>query len=96
MWEILEIFEFLIAELFPLINEHRFGFISVLLADDFGNSINVESEKILEFEENDIVVVGGKYRKNSNLIISDDIIKVIVDKDGIRPSNDLEKQLWQQ
>ena len=65
----------------------------LVLIDQYGNSINVESMKILEFEQNDTVLVGGKYRRNSNLIVSDKIIKVIVDKDGIRPSNDLQKQL---
>ncbi|MGI9534051.1 MAG: hypothetical protein ACR2NW_03800 [Thermodesulfobacteriota bacterium] len=63
----------------------------LILTDDYGNSINVESEEVLDFEENDILVVGGKYRKNSNLIISDEIVNVIIDKEGIRPSNDLEK-----
>ena len=63
----------------------------LVLIDQYGNSINVESMEILEFEQNDTVVVGGKYRRKSNLIVSEEIIKVIVDKDGIRPSNDLQK-----
>ena len=65
----------------------------LILVDNLGNSINVESEELLEFEQNDVVVVGGKYRRNSNLIISNEIVEVVVDKDGIRPLNDLEKQL---
>lgn len=63
----------------------------LVLIDQYGNSINVESEEMLVFEENDTVLVGGKYRRNKNLIISEEIIKVIVDKDGIRPYNDLQK-----
>ena len=65
----------------------------LVLIDQYGNSINVETEQILDFNRNDTVLVGGKYRKNSNLIISEEIVEVIIDKDGIRPLNDLEKQL---
>ena len=63
----------------------------LILTDEYGNSISVEFSGTLEFEKNDTVVVGGKYRKNKNLIISEEIVKVIVDKDGITPSNDLQK-----
>ena len=63
----------------------------LVLIDQYGNSINVESMDFLEFEQNDTVLVGGKYRRNSNIIISDEIIKVIIDKDGLRPLNVLQK-----
>ena len=63
----------------------------LVLSDNYGNTINVESEEQLFFEQNDMVLVGGKYRKNENLIISEEIIEVTVDKDGIKPLNDLEK-----
>ena len=62
----------------------------LVLIDHYGNSINVRSNETLYFEKNDTVIVGGKYRRNSNLIISDEIIEVIIDKDGIKPLNDLE------
>jgi len=62
----------------------------LVLMDQYGNSINVESEEILDFQKNDTVLVGGKYRRNSNVIISEKIIEVIIDKDGIRPLNDLQ------
>ena len=63
----------------------------LVLSDNYGNTINVEFDEQLFFEQNDIVLVGGKYRKNENLIISEEIIEVTVDKDGIKPLNDLEK-----
>lgn len=63
----------------------------LLITDEYGNSINVEFLGVLEFKENDTVVVGGKYSKNRNVIISEEVVKVILDKDGIKPAGDLRK-----
>ncbi len=61
------------------------------LADHYGNNINVELTEIPEFDKNDTVVVGGRYRKNKNIIISETVIKVTVTKDGIKPSSSFDK-----
>ena len=62
----------------------------LVLSDSQGNTINVQFEETDEFAINDTVVVSGKYNNGTNTIVSDEIIKVIIDKDGIRPYNDLE------
>ena len=62
----------------------------LVLSDSQGNTINVQFEETDEFAINDTVVVSGKYNNGTNTIVSDEIIKVVIDKDGIRPYNDLE------
>ena len=62
----------------------------LVLSDSQGNTINVQFEETDEFTINDTVIVSGKYNNGTNTIVSDEIIKVIIDKDGIRPYNDLE------
>lgn len=62
----------------------------LILSDSQGNIINVQFDEIQELAVNDTVVVSGKYNNGTNTIVSDEIIKVIIDKDGIRPYNDLE------
>ena len=62
----------------------------LVLSDSQGNTINVQFEETDEFAVNDTVIVSGKYNNGTNTIVSEEIIKVIIDKDGIRPYNDLE------
>ena len=62
----------------------------LILSDSQGNTINVEFEDTDNFAINDTVVVSGNYNNGTNTIVSDEIIKVVIDKDGIRPYNDLE------
>lgn len=62
----------------------------LILSDSSGNTINVQFEELENMAINDTVVVSGNYNKGDNTIVSDEIIKVVVDKDGIRPYNDLE------
>ena len=62
----------------------------LVLSDSQGNTINVQFEETDEFAINDTVVVSGKYNNGTNTIVLDEIIKVVIDKDGIRPYNDLE------
>ena len=63
----------------------------LIISDSYGNTMNVSFEDIDPLYRNDTVLVNGKYRNSENLIVSENIIKVIVDKDGIRPYNDLQK-----
>lgn len=63
----------------------------LVLTDKYGNSINVEFTEMPELDKHDTVIVGGKYRKNKNIIISEKIIEVTVNRDGIKPSNSFDK-----
>jgi len=60
----------------------------LILSDSGGNTINVQFEEIEGIAVGDTVVVSGNYNNGKNMIDSDEIIKVIVDKDGIRPYKD--------
>ena len=60
----------------------------MVLSDSGGNTINVQFEEIEGIAVKDTVVVSGNYNNGKNMIISDELIKVIVDKDGIRPYKD--------
>jgi len=61
----------------------------LILSDSGGNTINVQFEEIEEgIIEGDTVLVRGTYNNSKNMIISDELIKVIIDKDGIRPYKD--------
>lgn len=60
----------------------------MILSDSQGNTINVQFEKLGEMDINDTVIVSGKYNNGKNMIVSDEIIKVVIDKDGIRPNKD--------
>jgi len=61
---------------------------TLILSDSGGNTINVQFEEIESIAVGDTVVVSGNYNNGKNMIVSDEIIKVIVDKDGIRPYKD--------
>ena len=61
---------------------------TLILSDSGGNTINVQFEEIEGIAVGDTVVVSGNYNNGKNMIDSDEIIKVIVDKDGIRPYKD--------
>ena len=61
---------------------------TLILSDSGGNTINVQFEEIEGIAVGDTVVVSGNYNNGKNMIVSDEIIKVIVDKDGIRPYKD--------
>jgi len=63
----------------------------LVLADKYGNSMNVEFTDMPELDKHDTVIVGGKYRKNKNIIISEKIIKVTVTRDGVKPSDSFDK-----
>ncbi len=60
----------------------------LILSDSGGNTINVEFEEIEGIAVGDTVIVRGTYNNGENMIVSDELIKVIVDKDGIRPYKD--------
>jgi len=60
----------------------------LILSDSGGNTINVEFEEIEGIAVKDTVIVRGTYNNGENMIVSDELIKVIVDKDGIRPYKD--------
>lgn len=62
----------------------------MVLSDSQGNTINVQFEELDEMGLNDTVVVSGKYNNGKNMIVSDEIIKVVIDKKGIRPYKDEE------
>ena len=61
----------------------------LILSDSAGNTINVKFEEIEEgIRVGDTVLVRGTYDNGRNMILSDELIKVIIDKDGIRPYKD--------
>lgn len=61
----------------------------LILSDSGGNTINVKFEEIEEgIAVGDTVIVRGTYDNSKNMIVSDELIKVIIDKDGIRPYKD--------
>ncbi len=62
----------------------------LILSDSYSNTINVQFEELENIAVNDTVVVSGKYNNGENMIVSEEIIRVVIDKDGIKPYNDLE------
>ena len=61
----------------------------LILSDSAGNTINVKFEEIEEgIRVGDTILVRGTYDNGRNMIISDELIKVIIDEDGIRPYNE--------
>lgn len=77
-----------VKEIRNLKNEQK----TLVLSDEYGNSIKVEfTTDPSELNKNDTIIVGGKYRKNTNVIESEKVIKVTVTKDGIKPSGDFDK-----
>ena len=59
-----------------------------IIADAKGNTIWVLSKDNSNIDVKEHLLVNGIYRKQDNIIETDQIIKIIVDDDGIRPLND--------
>ncbi len=62
----------------------------LILSDSYGNTINVQFEELEKITIGDTAVVSGTYNNGKNMIVSKEIIKVVIDKDGIRPYKDEE------
>lgn len=61
---------------------------TLTLADEKGSTLWVKTNNEPQLSQNDQVLVSGIFRRSINTIEADQIIKVIVDDDRIRPSND--------